>query len=201
MEKKNRIDLLHEWKREEENAEGAGSAVRFIFPKPEGAGVRPYGFDVINDGAADVMGWYGLRLCLSAGKANTRITVRAGFAGGESLEADFYLAEAGEHSCDVALEDFNVERARANVWRELVSLEVISAEAWPEEARLAGNLTLEGQSEEARLVKDLSDEEIAGEAQSGECLAAGKGSVPFVKILSAELLRGSRIALEPDILV
>ncbi len=200
MEKKNRIDLLHEWKREEENAEGAGSAVRFIFPKPEGAGVRPYGFDVINDGAADVMGWYGLRLCLSAGKANTRITVRAGFAGGESLEADFYLAEAGEHSCDVALEDFNVERARANVWRELVSLEVISAEAWPEEARLAGNLTLEGQSEEARLVKDLSDEEIAGEAQSGECLAAGKGSVPFVKILSAELLRGSRIALEPDIL-
>ena len=42
MEKKNRIDLLREWKREEENAEGAG--------------MRPYGFDVINDGAADVMG-------------------------------------------------------------------------------------------------------------------------------------------------
>lgn len=149
---RNRVDILREWKREEENTEGAGSRVRFIFPKPEGAGIRPYGFDVINDGAADVMGWYGLRFCLSAGKENTQITVRAGFAGGESLEAAFCLAEAGEHSCDIALEDFDVERARENIWRELVSVEVFSEEA------------------------------------------------PSFKILSAELLRGSRIALEPGIL-
>lgn len=142
---KNRIDLLHEWRLEEER-------IRFVFPKPEGAGIRPYGFDVINDGAADVMGWYGLRFRLSAGKEDTRITVRAGFAGGESLEAAFCLAEAGEHSCDIALEDFDVERAKANIWRELVSVEVLSAEA------------------------------------------------PSLKILSAELLRGSRIALEPGIL-
>lgn len=145
----NRVDLLRDWKREAEEPERAGDRIRLVFPKPEGAGIRPYGFDWIHDGAMDAMGWYGFRFRLLTDRQDVRIRIRAGFAEGETLEAAFCLAEPGEHSCDIALEDFDVERAKTNIWRQLVSLE------------------------------------MAG---------------PSVGILSAELLRGSRIALEHGVL-
>lgn len=144
----NKVDLLHDWIREERPG-GAVDRIRLVFPRPEGAGIRPNGFDWIHDGAMDAMGWYGFRFCLHTGRADMGITVRAGFAEGEILEAVFRLADPGEHSCDVALEDFDVERAKTNIWRELVSLE------------------------------------IAGSS---------------LDVLSAVLLRGSRIALEAGVL-
>ena len=49
-----RIDLCKEWRMIEQ----AGKTC-FTFPAPEGAGIRPYGFDIVNDKAVDVMGWHG----------------------------------------------------------------------------------------------------------------------------------------------
>lgn len=114
-----RIDLCREWKREE-----AADKVRFSFPAPEGAGLRPNGFDVIDDRAADVMGWYGFRLCLVTQEPDVRIDVTAGFAGAHGRYVGFELAESGEHLCSIALEDFDIERARTNVWRGLTDLEI-----------------------------------------------------------------------------
>lgn len=149
---KNAVDLFQEWKREE--AEGK---IRFVFPAPAGAGVRPLGFDRVNDAAMDVMRWYGFRLGLVTGKPDARIAVAAGFADGRRLKAEIALAEPGKHSCDLMLEDFDIERAKSNIWRELTDLEI----GWDTEA--AGN--------------------------------PGK-----VKVVSAKILRGSRIALKTGIL-
>lgn len=114
-----RIDLCREWDRTD--AEGS---VRFVFPVPEGAGIRPYGFDVVNDRAADVMRWYGFRLRLVTKEPDTAVKVSAGFFGGHRVQTGFVLAEPGSHSCSLALENFDVERAKTNIWRELTELEI-----------------------------------------------------------------------------
>jgi len=117
---KNVIDLCREWKTE--RPEGG---IRYVYPAQEGAGVRPLGFDRVNDAAVDVMGWYGFRLRLAAEDRDARVVVSAGFSGGRRLQTEFTLAEAGEHRCDIGLEDFDIERAKSNLWRELVSLEIM----------------------------------------------------------------------------
>lgn len=116
---KNRIDMGREWKRTD-----LDNGVCFRFPAQDGAGRRPEGFDTVNDAAADVMGWYGFRLKLYTAKEHAQVKVSAGFAGGAVLDAELTLADAGEHSCDLVLESFEVERAKANIWRELVSVSV-----------------------------------------------------------------------------
>ena len=116
---KTRINLCKEWKMTERAGE-----VRFIFPAPEGAGIRPYGFDTVNEKAADVMGWHGFWFRLVTGSADVDIDISAGFANGCRLHTGFTLAEPGEHLCGVGLEDFEVERAKTNIWRELTDLEI-----------------------------------------------------------------------------
>lgn len=113
------IDLYGEWKKEV--TEGG---IRFVFPAREGAGIRPYGFDFVNDAAADVMRWHGFRFTLYTERSDTAVRVTAGFADGGSVSAGFRLADAGGHSCSLALEDFDVERAKSNIWRELVFVEL-----------------------------------------------------------------------------
>lgn len=151
---KNRVDIFQEWRKEE--SEGK---VRFTFPAPEGAGIRPLGFDYVNDAAMDAMRWYGFRFGLVTGEPDVQVTVTVGFASGRKLEAAFTLAEPGAHSCDLALADFDIERAKTNIWRELVWLEIC-----PDD----------------------------GNAKA----ACGKE----VDVVSAELLRGSSIAIETDVL-
>ncbi len=116
---KKRIDLLKSW-RQERTQEG----VVFRFPAPEGAGIRPYGFDAVNDGAEDVMRWHGLRLGLETFEANEEITVTAEFWHGQRLSCSLRFAGAGCHDCDVRLKDFPVEEAQANLWRNLTAIRI-----------------------------------------------------------------------------
>ena len=132
---KKRIDIIGEWRRSD-LLQGA----RFTFPAPAGAGRRPVGFDTINDAAADVMGWYGFRLRLLSMEADAHVSISVGFADGCENSAKLTLADAGEHICDLALEDFDIERARTNVWRELVSFAVSGG------AELLGAELLKGSS-------------------------------------------------------
>lgn len=119
---RNRMDLCQEWKQEK-----LRDGIRFLYPAPEGAGVRPLGFDFVNDAAADVMRWQGFRLQLATDGPNKSVTVTAGFFGGSKLQAVLAFAEAGEHCCHLALQDFDIEKAKTNIWRELVSVEVTGA--------------------------------------------------------------------------
>ncbi len=119
---KNRMDLCQEWKQEK-----LENGIRFLYPAPEGAGRRPLGFDFANDAAADVMRWHGFHLQLVTNEPNKSVTVTAGFFDGSKLQAMLVFAEAGEHCCQLALQDFEVERAKTNIWRELVSVEVTGA--------------------------------------------------------------------------
>ena len=176
---KNRIDLCQEWNREE--SEGR---VRFTFPSPEGAGIRPLGFDCVNDAAVDAMGWYGFRLGLVTEKPDVRILVTAGFAGGRRLEAALGLAEPGTHSCDLALEDFDIERAKSNIWRELAWLEVCR------DAKAADKR--ETAASEGVLAASEGAHEMSTDGQGIDKAAA--------ELVSAELLRGSSIALETGVL-
>ena len=114
-----RIDLCKEWRMIEQ----AGKTC-FTFPAPEGAGIRPYGFDIVNDKAVDVMGWHGFWFGFVTESADAKIDITAGFANGYRLRTEFVLADPGEHFCSVRLEDFEVERARTDIWRELTDLEI-----------------------------------------------------------------------------
>lgn len=156
---KNKIDLLREWKREE-----LENGIRFVFPAPEGAGIRPWGFDVINERAEDVMGWYGFRLCLVTEKPDVHFTVRAGFYGGERLLTEFCLAEPGEHRRDLSLKDFPAERVRENVWRELIWLEItaLSGAAGKTAMPVASALLLRG----SRIA--LETESLGRSGEAGE---------------------------------
>lgn len=117
---KNVVDLISEWKTEQKEG-----GIRYTYPAPEGAKKRPLGFDIVNEAAVDVMGWYGFRLSLNTKGHNVHITAEAGFADGRRLRREFTLAEPGEHLCDMSLESFDIEMVKSNVWRELKSLEVI----------------------------------------------------------------------------
>ncbi len=99
--------------------------------------------------------WFGL----VTGEPDVQVTVTAGFAGGRKLEAAFTLAEPGAHSCDLALADFDIERAKTNIWRELVWLEICP----------------DGGNTKAACGKEAD-------------------------VVSAELLRGSSISIETDVL-
>lgn len=116
---KKRIDLLKSW-RQERDEEGTV----FRFPAPEGAGVRPYGFDAVNDGAEDVMRWHGLRLGMETSEINGTITVTAEFCHDQKLSRSICFAQAGCHDFDVRLKDFPVEEARANIWRNLTAIRI-----------------------------------------------------------------------------
>ncbi len=116
---KNRIDLCSEWR-----AKKLDNGMKYVFPAPDGAGLRPNGFDFINEAAVDVMRWYGFRLCLLTKEPDAQVLVTAGFAGGRTVSSSLILAQAGEHRIDLALEDFDIERAKSNIWRELVFLQI-----------------------------------------------------------------------------
>lgn len=119
---RNRIDLCKEWKLEK-----LENGVRYAFPAPEGAHVHPIGFDLVNDGAVDAQHWYGFRLCLCTDSDNKPVTVIAGFTNGRRVRTTCTFAEAGKHSCDLSLKDFDVERVKTNIWRDFNSLEIIGA--------------------------------------------------------------------------
>ena len=89
-----RIDLCKEWRMIEQ----AGKTC-FTFPAPEGAGIRPYGFDIVNDKAVDVMGWHGFWFGFVTESADAKINITAGFANGYRLRTEFVLADPGEHFC------------------------------------------------------------------------------------------------------
>lgn len=119
---KKRIDLLKSW-RQEQKEEG----IVFYFPAEKGKGIRPYGFDMVNDAAEDVMRWYGLRLGVETARINGEIMVTAEFYHGQKLSYSLYFAEAGQHDCEICLKDFPVEEAQANIWRNLVSIRIRGA--------------------------------------------------------------------------
>lgn len=226
---KNRVDIFREWRKEE--SEGK---VRFTFPAPEGAGIRPLGFDYINDAAMDAMRWYGFRFGLVTGEPDVPVRVTAGFAGGRKLEAAFALAEPGAHSCGLALSDFDIERAKTNIWRELMWLEICpdggnvkaacgtaadSAEAALIRGENAGTACgKEAESVEAALARRVNAETACRkEAESVEAILADRGNADevsadgdctekvsaerrLIKVVSAELLQGSSIAVETDVL-
>jgi len=119
---KKRIDLLKNWRQERD---GEGTAFRF--PAEPGAGVRPYGFDAVNDAAEDVMRWYGLRLGVETARGNGSVIVTAEFYGGLKLSYTLHFAESGCHDCVIRLKDFPVEEARANIWRNLTAIHICGA--------------------------------------------------------------------------
>ena len=119
---KKRIDLLKSW-RQERDEEG----ISFCFPAESGAGIRPYGFDTVNDAAEDVMRWYGLRLGVETAWVNGEITVTAEFYYGQKLSYSLHFAETGRHDCEICLKDFPVEEAQANIWRNLTAIRICGA--------------------------------------------------------------------------
>ncbi len=135
------------------------NGARYTFPEAKaGRGRIPYGFDSINTSAADVYGWYGFRFCVKS-KGDVKVTVAVTLTDGEYSQS-VSLADAGTHSFDCRLEDFDLERARKASWRELHSVAV----TFDGEAELAS----------ARLVKgrDISVEcDVRGrEGDVGETL-------------------------------
>lgn len=121
---RNQIDLSREWV-----CKDLENGVEYIFPAPKGAGYRPDGFDYINEAAVDVMRWYGFLLRLNTKKPDIMVLVTAKFAGGKSISTSLSFAREGEHCTFLALKDFNVERAKSNLWRELVSVQIVGESA------------------------------------------------------------------------
>lgn len=128
------MDLCQDW-----NKENLENGIRFLYPAPKGAGMRPLGFDFVNDAAADVMRWQGFHLQLLTDQPNKSVTVTARFAGGSELQSVLAFAEAGEHSCSLALQDFEIEQAKTNIWRELVSVEITGTAKIKEAELLRGS--------------------------------------------------------------
>lgn len=183
---KNRIDLYREWKTEK-----LEEGVRFFFPAQEKAGYRSLGFDIVNDAAMDAMRWYGFRLCMVTKKTDVSVLVTAGFADGNTAQLKFMLAKEGEHKCDLALKDFDIERAKSNVWRELVSLEIRQEKTESDIQNKANYTSLKESIYNIKTIENKKQsEKINGVDNENFCL----------EVVSAELLKGSRIAVETGIL-
>lgn len=118
-EKRYFYDILSEF-----SAVREGNATVYTCPEAKtGHGYVPHGFDRINTSAADVMGWYGFRFCAETYVSDVTVTVTALLTDGEYRQT-VTLAEEGAHEFDMRLCDFDCERAKAMVWRELTSVRV-----------------------------------------------------------------------------
>jgi len=121
------IDLLRDWK-----VTGTPSIAGFSlhnsllteYPRPKNAaGWYPVGFEQGNDSAQDIMGWYGLILVVHTADETAELAVEANFAHLRTVQARLAVAGAGAHEIRVKLEDFEIEAAKANIWRFLQSFE------------------------------------------------------------------------------
>lgn len=128
-----RVNLLQDWYVEgeyvtrEHGVEGyeLSAGLKTHFPEPDNAvGWYPIGFERGNDRALEAMGWYGLKLSLHTQTEITDISIKASFADQRSVMASLSLAGSGYHHVDVKLEDFEIEAAKANIWRFLQSFDI-----------------------------------------------------------------------------
>ncbi|MBD0381491.1 hypothetical protein [Paenibacillus sedimenti] len=133
------IDLIKEWKVEGNPGERGYSLrnkLTLTYPAPADArGWYPVGFERGNDSALDAMGWYGLVLSLHTMDETAEITIQANFADNRSVLARVNVAGAGSHEIRVRPDDFEIESAKANIWRFLQSFE-LQGHAELEAARL-----------------------------------------------------------------
>ncbi|MCA0755865.1 alginate lyase family protein [Paenibacillus sp. N4] len=122
------IDLFKEW-----NATGSRSDTGFSlhdkllleYPAEEdAAGWYPIGFERGNHSALDAMGWYGLILLLNTEDEAAEVVIKAHFADDRTVEAKVSAAGTGERELRVRLEDFEIEAAKANIWRFLKGFEL-----------------------------------------------------------------------------
>ncbi len=118
-EKRFFYDILKEF-----DCEKSENTAVYICPEVKtGHGRIPYGFDTLNTSAADVCGWYGFRFTVKS-MGDLKITVEAELTEGRYRQS-VSLAGAGEHAFDCRLEDFDLERAKQVLWRELHSVSLI----------------------------------------------------------------------------
>jgi hypothetical protein len=124
---KTSIDLLNEWNARGLRTDRGYNLVGTLileYPAPENAtGWYPIGFERGNDSAWDSLDWYGLILRLYTGSEAAEVRIRADFEDHKSVTAKVLLAGAGTHELRVKLEDFEIEAAKANIWRFLRGFE------------------------------------------------------------------------------
>ncbi|MDR6879585.1 hypothetical protein [Bacillus sp. 3255] len=90
------------------------------FPAPENAvGWYPIGFEQGNDRAHDAMGCYGLILRFHTWEDVSDIQIHADCINHRSVSTSIRLAGAGFHEVRIRLDDFDIESAKANIWRFL----------------------------------------------------------------------------------
>jgi len=127
--KRGRIDLLKEWRvsgRMGEQGYALEQGVELTYPATVNAvGWYPIGFERGNDRSMEAMGWYGLKLSLVTLSDVADITVTAAFADDRKVRALLRLAGAGRHDVVVRPSDFEIEAAKANIWRFLQRFELI----------------------------------------------------------------------------
>jgi len=137
-----RVDLLRDWNvtgRLHEHGYDLRESVAIEYPvKPGAVGWYPIGFERGNDSALDVMGWYGVKLRIQAKEEETKVSVRAKFADGRSVDAGVYLSGAGNHEVRLKLSDFKIEAAKENIWRFLDGFELSGPAALLEAELLRG---------------------------------------------------------------
>ncbi|WP_339316426.1 hypothetical protein [Paenibacillus sp. FSL R10-2734] len=125
---KHSIELLQEWNVKGEQGSAGYSlnqGILLTYPVSDHAvGWIPYGFERINDSAMDVMNWFGLFFRLHTEAEATQIKIKATFADDLEVCTTLFLAGAGSHDVRVRLTDFDIERAKANIWRFLQTIEI-----------------------------------------------------------------------------
>ncbi|WP_214628904.1 hypothetical protein [Paenibacillus agaridevorans] len=122
------IDLLKEWKLSGRPADEKYSLTqKLVISYPaagDAGGWYPIGFERGHHAAQDAMGWHGLILKLYCVDDSTEVSVQANFADHIPVKAGIAVAGAGIHEARVRLEDFEIETAKANIWRFLQSFEL-----------------------------------------------------------------------------
>ncbi|WP_025684872.1 hypothetical protein [Paenibacillus maysiensis] len=125
---KTKVNLLNDWSvsgKKSTNGYNLLEPLLLTYRAPENArGWYPIGFERGHDSALDAMGWYGLKLSISTNMEPTEIMIKAHFADERSVKTTIRLAGTRIHELRIKLSDFEIESAKANIWRFLQSFEL-----------------------------------------------------------------------------